>query len=143
MPSHQGNYLAFTNSEYDKSDVKDSCRGYFCNEEDLLKCVKGNRYDYKYLTILDLDTRGFTEYVWNSRYIYMDRRKMEDGTWDHEKKWLVMYWFHQPSVWIEFSFKDGGCGFDTEEHQMMYEAGRWVHIDYDHSDEYEGRLNNE
>lgn len=135
-------YLAFTYKQYDNyGGIRNNFRGTFEEKADLLKCVKGDRYDYLYLEILDTDTLGFEEYKWYSRYVYMDRRKLEDGTWDNDKHWLVNVWYHKPSEWTEFSFRDGGCGFDTEEHKMMYEAGEWMSPDYHRGEEHERSLN--
>lgn len=120
-------YLAFTYADYYCHGIKDSFRGTFNDKHDLLIRVKGDRYDFRNLEILDTDTLGIERYWWNARFKERTEYETNEDGSQSAKHFLKDDWIPADLVGdFEIKYEEGRRQWDRD---MEYEYGYWDHND--------------
>lgn len=110
-------YLAFIYDTYYCHGVKESFAGAYADREEACERLRGGRWEFQHLELMDSDTFGITVYEWlplyNYKYWYLaggEKKETLTHSWDETKPVIELEW-------------DGNrrYGHNT----IFFDAGRW------------------
>lgn len=122
--------LAFLYDNYDDVGVRNNFRGIWDSKEKALETLKGGRFALNNLELLDLETFGWSQYIWEPTYILRSgewiKHPWNKDEFDIQRKFLKYRWGGKDAKEIEiFPPSNYNASEFGPEHDALYEAGCW------------------